>query len=308
MINCTSARIAAAASAAKDSGAAQQQPCRSGPGGVEGGADGGHRLPLRLRIQSSGVAGAGDEQGARWAFSRGGEPGAVARLQMGIGQPALGQAEKGAGRVGEAEAGQQRRGGGAQPVEQGLQPRPQGIRGEGRRPGLGREQVAVAEQQRLLGLPKPGRAIADEIETAGGAQPRRGFPREPRQLGLVGALDAGEQQGGGCAAAQFAEQEGAGRGAAGRQEFRQVGPHPEGRPQRAAERGEQQQCSEQPPHGAGAICMRVTPPPPSVSIASTCAPRPLTVMRCTAARMRSESGVSTIRQGRSPCAASKPMS
>ncbi len=158
----------------KDAGAAQQQPCRSGPGGGEGFVKGSHRVTLSLGVQPAFAAHAGDQQGARRSVA-GGEPGAVAGIDGRPGQPVARQVQEGAGRVGEAEADQQRRSGGAQPLKQGLQPRAQRCRGEILRLDVRREQVAVPEQDFLLGFRRRDGPVAHELELSGCPERCGGF-------------------------------------------------------------------------------------------------------------------------------------
>ena len=119
---------------------------------------------------------------ARGGSAPGGEPGAVARLDAAFGEPGPGEAEEGAGRVGEAEAGEQRRGGAAEAVKQGFELRPERCGFEAFGPGVRGKQVAVAEQQRLFGLAEAGGAVAHEGEAVGGAQRGGGLAGDAREL------------------------------------------------------------------------------------------------------------------------------
>jgi hypothetical protein len=107
----------------EDAGAGEQQARPARFRGLEGRSERGDGLALGFRVQP-GAAGARNQQRAE-RVAAGGEPGAVPRFDAAFRQPYLSESEEGTGGVGEAEARQQRRGGGAQAVEQGFQLRPE---------------------------------------------------------------------------------------------------------------------------------------------------------------------------------------
>ena len=83
------------------------------------------------------------------------------------------------------------------------------------------EQVAIAEQQPLFGLAESDGAVAYEGEAVGGAEGGGGVARDPREVLRRGALDAGQEQAGGGAGAELADEELAPSAVAARKELDQ---------------------------------------------------------------------------------------
>ena len=118
----------------EDAGAGEQEPGFARFGQIE--CPRGRRRRPRAGLRRRGRRRGCGRGGARGA----GRPPAanqapLPRLDAAFGEPGLGQAEEGAGGVGEAEAGQQRRGGAAEAVEQGFELGPErgGLEGLGPR-------------------------------------------------------------------------------------------------------------------------------------------------------------------------------
>ncbi|CAH0289036.1 hypothetical protein ROS9278_04173 [Roseomonas sp. CECT 9278] len=279
----------------EDAGARQQQPRAGRRRGLrEGGADRRDGRLLRLRVEPRRAC--LRQQQRAGAI---GHPDTVLGGDAPLAGPAAQHRQEGTGRVGEGEAADQRRGGGLQPVQHAFQRRAQGRFAEGRRRRGGRQRVAMGEQQRRLRLVHQRAAIRHQGEAAIGGQQLRHVARDPREVLRGGALDPRDQQPGGGAGAQFAQQEGGFLGGRGGQEVGDVAAQFD-MPQQQREGGRQQRerhgQAQEAHHGAGLAISRVRPSLPWVSTTARKPPMPSSVMRCTAPRSRSERGTSTMRQ------------